>query len=71
MAETIGFFHEVEVCNADHEHYGKRGVILGISEEGDRLFGYVVLIHDMNTTTYFEPADLVVTGREFPREQFY
>ena len=46
-------------------------MILGISEEGDRLFGYVVLIHDMNTTTYFEPADLVVTGREFFREQFY
>ncbi|EHK68554.1 hypothetical protein PPL19_23671 [Pseudomonas psychrotolerans L19] len=71
MAETIGFFQEVEICNADHEHYGKRGVILGISEEGDRLFGYVVLIHDMNTTTYFEPADLAVTGTEFPREQFY
>ena len=42
MADTIGFFHEVEICNADHEHYGKRGVILGISQEGERLFGYAI-----------------------------
>lgn len=69
--KKIDFFHEVEICGPSHKYYGEKGVVLGVSEEDGRVFGYAVLIHGMDTTTYFEVNELKATGVVFLREDFY
>lgn len=69
--KRIDFFHEVKICGQSHKHSGEKGVVLGISEEDGKVFGYAVLIHGMNTTTYFEVSEIETTGVVFPREDFY
>lgn len=65
------FFQEVEICNLSHEYFGRKGVVLGISEEGGRVFGYAVLLHGFDLTIYFDCGDVAVTGVTFSKGDFY
>lgn len=52
MIMKINFYHEVEVKeNAKNSKYAKyKGVVLGISEEDDIIYGYTIMIHDKENT---------------------
>lgn len=69
----IDFYQEVEIKgNAKNSTYVKcKGVVLGISEEDDIVYGYSVVLHGKENTVYFEKDDVFPTGVVFSREDFY
>lgn len=69
----IDFYQEVEIKeDAKNSKYAKcKGVVLGISEEDDTVYGYSVVIHGRENTVYFEKDDVLPTGVFFRREDFY
>ena len=71
--QKLDFFQEVQVrANYPNTLYqGKKGAVLGISEEGGIVYGYAVLIHGTDMTVYFDTKDLTPTGKMFLREDFY
>ncbi|OAT32491.1 hypothetical protein M976_00548 [Buttiauxella ferragutiae ATCC 51602] len=73
MNMKIDFYQEVQVVpDAKNSKYvGRKGVVLGISEEDGVIYGYAVILHDKENTVYFEKDDLVPTGVVFKREDFY
>lgn len=73
MIMKINFYQEVEVKeNAKNSKYAKcKGVVLGISEEDDVVYGYTIVIHGKENTVYFEKDDVFPTGTVFKREDFY
>ena len=73
MIDKIDFYSEVEVLpTTKHKQYsGMKGVVMGVSEEDDILYGYAVLLHDKDTIDFFNKEDLIPTGKKFKREDFY
>lgn len=71
--KKIDFYQEVEVSynSKNHLYQGLKGTVLGISEEDNVLYGYAVLIHGMDQTVYFDKDDLVPTGIQYSRDDFY
>lgn len=69
----IDFYQEVEIKgNAKNSTYAKcKGVVLGISEEDDIVYGYSVVLHGKENTVYFVKDDVFPTGVVFSREDFY
>jgi len=69
----IDFYQEVEIkADAKNSKYAKcKGVVLGISEEENTVFGYSVVIHGKENTVYFDKDDVSPTGITFSREDFY
>ncbi len=69
----IDFYQEVEVCAAakNSKYRGMKGAVLGVSEEGGVIYGYAVLIHGESNSVYFDKNELMPTGVEFSRDDFY
>ncbi|GAB7197105.1 hypothetical protein OS31_36090 [Dickeya oryzae] len=69
----IAFYQEVKVKeDAKNDKYAKcKGVVIGISEEEDIVYGYSVVIHGKENSVYFEKDDVFPTGIIFKREDFY
>ncbi|MDU9407345.1 Imm31 family immunity protein [Pseudomonas sp. zfem001] len=73
IGEKIGFYQEVEVCSGakNSKYRGLKGAVLGVSEEEGVVYGYVVLIHGESSSVYFDKNDLIPTGFQFSRDDFY
>lgn len=71
--EKINFYHEVEICSTvpNSQYQGRKGAVLGVSEENGVIYGYAVLIDGEKNTVYFDKNDLRPTGVQFRREKFY
>jgi hypothetical protein len=71
--EKIDFYQEVEVWSGSKlaQYRGLKGVVMGISEEDQIVYGYAVLLHGMDQTTYFDKDDLIPTGVRYSRDDFY
>jgi len=69
----IEFYQEVKVVPEAKkgEYVGCKGVVLGISEENEIIYGYSVILHGKETTVYFDKDDVEPTGLVFKREDFY
>ena len=67
------FFQEVEILpNCPYAEYiGKKGVIMGISEEDGIIYSYAVSLLDGESGLCFSPDCLKPTGKQFKREDFY
>ena len=76
------FYQEVEILpNCPYAEYiGKKGVIMGISEEDGIIYSYAVSLLDGDyevslldgeTGLCFSPDCLKPTGKQFRRENFY
>ena len=76
------FYQEVEILpNCPYAEYiGKKGVIMGISEEDGIIYSYEVSLLDGDyevslldgeTGLCFSPDCLKPTGKQFKRENFY
>lgn len=73
IMQKLDFFQEIQL-REDYPNLiyrGKKGVVLGISEENGVVYGYAVLIHGFDETVYFCIEDLIPTGMTFLREDFY
>ncbi|UOO82817.1 immunity protein 31 [Uruburuella testudinis] len=70
--EKINFYSEIMVSKQYPGGIkGKLGVVLGISEENNMLFGYSILLHGDENTIYLDKQYAIPTGRKFTREDFY
>lgn len=69
----IDFYQEVQVkADAEIKKYrGKKGAVLGVSEENGMLYGYSVLIHGTDCLVFFDKDEVFPTGVSFSRENFY
>ena len=67
------FYQEVEVCSEakNSKYRGQKGAVLGVSEEEGIVYGYVVLIHGESSSVFFDKDDLMPTGVQFSRDDFY
>ena len=67
------FYQEVEILpNCPYAEYiGKKGVIMGISEEDGIIYSYAVSLLDGESGLCFSPDCLKPTGKQFKREDFY
>ena len=74
MINTLNLYQEVEILPTAPESLqafvGKKGVIVGISEEDGILYGYGVWVHGENEIDCFDGKDLKPTGKQFNREDF-
>jgi len=71
--EKLEFYEEVRIINDidDPSLRGKIGIIMGIIEEDDIVYGYSVRFKDMKHSYGFSVDEVSPTGRRFKREDFY
>jgi len=71
--ERIGFYQEVRIKDDAKtlKYRGKKGAVLGVSDEDGVLYGYSVLIHGMGCLVFFDKDEVFPTGRSFSRADFY
>lgn len=70
--KKIEFYSEVMISeDFPGDHRGKLGVIIGISEEDEILYGYSVLLHGEGYAIYLDKQYAIPTGKSFSREDFY
>ena len=56
----IEFYQEVKVVPEAKkgEYVGCKGVVIGISEEDEIIYGYSVILYGKETTVYFDKDDV-------------
>jgi hypothetical protein len=53
------------------EYIGREGIVLGISEEGDQVYGYSVFFTGEDEGVHFLPGELRGTGEYVERSEIY
>lgn len=75
MESKIGFYQEIEItsgCKDKNKKYvGKKGGVMGISEEDGVLYGYSIKIYDEEYLLSFDKDEVVPTGKQLTQEDFY
>jgi len=73
MQNKLHFYQEIEILpNCEHAEYiGKKGVVMGISEEDGIIYSYAITLHDGDSGLCLSPDCLKPTGKQFKREDFY
>lgn len=75
MNSKINFYQEVEILpsnNKKNEKYvGKKGGVMGVSEEDGILYGYSVKLYDEEYLLSFDKEEVVATGKQLKQEDFY
>jgi hypothetical protein len=70
--EIIDFFAQVIVGDSyPGDKKGRRGVVLGVSEEDGFVHGYAVLLDGESLTIYLEEKYVIPTGKCFSSGDFY
>lgn len=70
--KKLDFYSEVTVSDLyPGNKKGKKGVILGISEENGILYGYSVVLHGEESTFFLDAKYAEPTGIKFSRDDFY
>lgn len=75
MGNKIGFYQEVEIstsCKEKNKIYiGKKGGVMGISEEDGILYGYSIKLYDKENLLSFDKNELIPTGKQLTQDDFY
>lgn len=75
MKNKIGFYQEVEIifgCKDKNKKYaGKKGGVMGISEEDDILYGYSIKLYDEEYLLSFDKSEVLPTGKQLTHDDFY
>ncbi|MBK4783039.1 MAG: hypothetical protein FT714_00080 [Pantoea sp. Pent] len=75
MESKIGFYQEIEItsgCKDKNKKYvGKKGGVMGISEEDGVLYGYSIKLYDEEYLLSFDKDEVVPTGKQLTLEDFY
>jgi len=72
MSNIFNFYEIVKIISNDEtypEIIGKKGVILGMSQNDDNTWGYAIFIDDI--TWSVDEKNLKSTGKFSSRDQFY
>ena len=69
----IQFYEKVTVATSVRfpEYVGKTGVVLGISEDDDRIYSYSVFFEGWDEGISFLPSEIFGTGELVDRAEFY
>lgn len=78
-ARRINFYHEVKIVEGKNsteeykKYQGRKGVVLGISQEKGIVYGYGIYFRDgtMDEFLTFEADEVTPTGFCFKQEEFY
>lgn len=67
------FYEKVRVTNSQRspEYKGKTGVVLGVSEEDGKIYGYSVHFPEEEESCMFVPEELEGTGEFADSRDFY
>lgn len=75
MDKKINFYQEVEIlpnCKDKNKKYaGKKGGVMGVSEEYGVLYGYSVKLYDEEYLLSFDKDEVVATGKQLKQDDFY
>ncbi|UAN22230.1 immunity protein 31 [Enterobacter sp. JBIWA003] len=75
MENKIDFYQEVEIspdCKETNKKYaGKKGEVMGISEEDGILYGYSIKLYDEEYLLSFDKDEVIPTGKQFAQDDFY
>lgn len=73
MKNCISYYQEVIILdsNEEPELIGQKGIVMGISEEEDIIYGYAIQIPGREHLVCFKPDDIVPTGKKHNRNDFY
>lgn len=75
MKGKIEFYQEVEIfsgCKEKNKKYaGKRGGVMGVSEENGVLYGYSIKLYDEEYLLSFDKDEVVATGRQLTQDDFF
>lgn len=75
MDNKIGFYQEIEVlpsCKSKNKKYvGKKGGVMGISEEDGVLYGYSVKLYDEEYLLSFDKDEVIATGKQLKQDDYY
>ena len=75
MENKIDFYQEVEIspdCKEKNKKYaGKKGGVMGISEENGILYGYSIKLYDEEYLLSFDKDEVIATGKQFTQDDFY
>ena len=68
----LDYYSEIIISN-DYpgNKKGRKGVILGISEENNIIYGYSVLLHGEKLNFFLEEKYAIPTGKKYSRNNFY
>ncbi|MCS4494077.1 hypothetical protein ACVWWU_002531 [Pantoea sp. PA1] len=73
MENKIGFYQEVEIifgCK-NKKYAGKKGGVMGISEEDGILYGYSIKLYDEEYLLSFDKSEVLPTGKQLTQDDFY
>lgn len=69
----VSYYEKVIVRASDRfpNYIGKMGVVLGISEDDDRIYAHTVFFQNEDEGVSFLPTELEATGELVDRSEFY
>ncbi|MBD8216629.1 Imm31 family immunity protein [Erwinia persicina] len=75
MENKIGFYQEVEIspsCKEKNKKYaGKKGGVMGLSEEDGILYGYSIKLYDEEYLLSFDKNEVIPMGKQLTQDDFY
>ena len=75
MEYNGGFYQEVEIspsCKGRNKKYiGKKGGVMGVSEEDGILYGYSIKLYDEEYLLSFDKDEVIPTGKQLTQNDFY
>ncbi|QLJ63729.1 immunity protein 31 (plasmid) [Serratia marcescens] len=75
MNIKIDFYQEVEISNPckpqNKKYLGKKGGIMGISEENGEIYAYTIKLYDESFLLSFDIDEVVPTGKQRKQEDYY
>ncbi|WP_435929261.1 hypothetical protein [Dryocola sp. BD613] len=73
--KKIDFYQEVEIlpsCNPKNKKFiGKKGGVMGVSEENGVLYGYSIKLYEEEYLLSFDKDEIVATGKQLKQDDFY
>lgn len=73
--KKIDFYQEVEIlpnCQSKNKKYvGKKGGVMGVSEEDGILYGYAIKLYDEEYLLSFNKDEVTETGIQLKQDDFY
>ena len=75
MDNKINFYQEVKIscdCNEKNKKYaGKKGGVMGVSEEEGVIYGYSIKLYEEEYLLYFDKFEVIPTGKQLTQDDFY
>ncbi|MBK0035809.1 immunity protein 31 [Erwinia sp. S43] len=73
MENKIGFYQEVKISSdcQNKKYAGKKGGVMGVSEEDGVLYGYSVKLYDEEYLLSFDKDEVIPTGKQLTQDDFF